>query len=56
MASQAEPLLSLLSTIKHPVEGIAYLFYLALILRWKWPKTWNRFLEGCKTRRGFESI
>ena len=34
-----------LVTIKHPVEGIAYLFYIALILRWAAPNFWNNTLE-----------
>tara|TARA_Y100001968_G_C18826724_1_gene467122 strand:+ start:95 stop:241 length:147 start_codon:yes stop_codon:yes gene_type:complete len=34
-----------LVAIKHPVEGIAYLFYIALILRWLAPTFWNNTLE-----------
>ena len=56
MASPVEQALSLLSTIKHPVEGMAYLFYLALIVRWRWPKAWNKFLDRCKAREEFKSL
>lgn len=56
MASPVEQALSLLSTIKHPVEGMAYLFYLALIVRWRWPKAWNKFLDRCKAREEIKSL
>ncbi|KZR68087.1 hypothetical protein [Prochlorococcus sp. MIT 1303] len=56
MASPVEQALSLLSIIKHPVEGVAYLFYLALIVRWRWPKAWNKFLDLCKAREEIKSL
>ncbi|KZR77640.1 hypothetical protein PMIT1320_00410 [Prochlorococcus marinus str. MIT 1320] len=56
MASPVEQVLSLLSIIKHPVEGMAYLFYLALIVRWRWPKAWNKFLDRCKAREEIKSL
>ena len=34
-----------LVAIKHPVEGIAYLFYIGLILRRLAPNFWNNTLE-----------
>ena len=37
-------MVSLLSDVKHPLEGITYLFIIALIIRWKWPLSWNDFL------------
>ena len=39
-------IVNLLDHIKHPIEGIAYLTYLSLFLRWKYPITWNRFLQN----------
>ncbi len=39
-------LLSFLTIIQHPIEGIAYLIYIALLLRWKSPNIWNKFLES----------
>ena len=35
-----------LSNIQHPLEGISYLLILAVLFRWKWPMTWNKFLES----------
>ena len=34
-----------LSDISHPIEGIFYLFLLALIVRLRWPMAWNDFLK-----------
>jgi len=56
MTSPASQALSILSLIKHPLEGIAYLFYLALLVRWRWPKTWNGFLEKCKAHDELEPM
>ncbi len=36
----------LLSNVNHPIEGMFYLFIISLIFRWRWPKTWNSFLES----------
>ncbi len=35
---------SFLISVKHPVEGIAYLIYIGIVVRWKWPQNWNRVL------------
>ena len=35
----------ILDTIKHPIEGCAYLLYAALFMRWRFPKRWNKLLE-----------
>jgi len=56
MANSVEQALSVLSIIKHPVEGMAYLFYLALFIRWRWPKAWNNFLERCKAHEESKSM
>ncbi|WP_320673910.1 hypothetical protein [Prochlorococcus sp. MIT 1341] len=34
-----------ISNIKHPLEGILYLVILAIVFRWRWPKSWNGFLD-----------
>ena len=34
-----------LSKISHPLEGTFYLFLLAVIFRWRWPRVWNDFLK-----------
>ena len=39
-------LIDLLKAFHHPVEGCAYVIYICLFVRWKYPKHWNRFLEG----------
>ena len=39
-----------LSNISHPLEGTFYLFVLAVIFRWRWPKTWNNFLKSVSAR------
>ena len=39
-----EAIKSLLMQIKHPIEGMAYLIYIGLFIRWKWPKAWNKLL------------
>ena len=39
-------LYSAFSDISHPIEGIFYLFLLAVIFRWRWPNVWNNFLES----------
>ena len=39
-------LYSVLSNISHPIEGTFYLFLLAVIFRWRWPKAWNNFLNS----------
>ncbi len=39
-------LYSSLLNLSHPLEGTFYLFLLAVIFRWRWPKTWNRFLKS----------
>ncbi len=36
---------SVLSDISHPIEGTFYLFLIAVIFRWQWPKAWNKFLK-----------
>ena len=36
----------LLSNANHPIEGIFYLFILALIFRWRWPLAWNSLLKS----------
>ena len=38
-------LLPALSNINHPIEGMFYLVVLALFVRWKWPRTWNKLLH-----------
>ena len=35
----------LLKAFQHPVEGCAYIAYICLFIRWKYPKHWNNFLE-----------
>ncbi len=39
-----------LSNINHPLEGMFYLVILALIFRWRWPKSWNNFLLSVSAR------
>ena len=49
MASKEEltsQLFFALSNISHPVEGTFFLFLLALIFRWRWPRAWNNFLKS----------
>ena len=38
-------LLPPLSNIKHPLEGCIYLLIIALLFRFRWPETWNKFLK-----------
>ena len=33
------------SDIKHPIEGIAYIFLIGIVFRLIWPKPWNEFLR-----------
>ncbi|KGG14127.1 MULTISPECIES: hypothetical protein [Prochlorococcus] len=35
----------ILHSISHPLEGCAYLVYIGLFIRWKFPETWNKFVE-----------
>ncbi len=48
VTSTAQQVLNFLSIIKHPVEGIAYLIYISIFVRWRWPRAWNQLLERCK--------
>jgi len=32
-------------TIQHTAEGCAYLIYLSIFVRWKFPKKWNKAIE-----------
>ncbi len=41
---------SLLSSAKHPIEGIAYLVYIGILLRWRFPNFWNKLLRGIKAQ------
>ncbi len=41
----SDQLYSNLSNINHPLEGIFYLFVIGLIVRWRWPITWNNLLK-----------
>tara|TARA_Y100001968_G_C19399608_1_gene740308 strand:+ start:1262 stop:1423 length:162 start_codon:yes stop_codon:yes gene_type:complete len=36
----------LLQAIQHPIEGIAYLVYIGIFVRWKFPQKWNQFIES----------
>ncbi len=38
-------LLNFIRDIQHPTEGMAYLVYISLLVRWRWPQAWNRFLQ-----------
>ncbi|GEM_PF-4521537 len=40
-----EHLLHTLHTIKHPIEGCAYLVYGGAFVRWRFPKAWNKLLD-----------
>ena len=44
------PIRSLLMQVKHPIEGMAYLVYIALFIRWKWPRVWNKILIRIKAK------
>ena len=46
IADLTDQFYSVLSDISHPLEGTFYLFLLAVIFRWSWPKTWNNFLKN----------
>ncbi len=39
-----------LSNIQHPIEGIFYLIVIAVAVRWRWPRTWNKFLESISAK------
>ncbi len=34
-----------LHTAQHTTEGCAYLIYIGIFLRWKFPKSWNNMLK-----------
>ncbi len=36
---------NLLHTIKHPIEGCAYLIYAGIFIRWRFPRAWNKLLD-----------
>jgi len=37
---------SILLDVSHPIQGTFYLFLLAVVFRWRWPKLWNSFLKN----------
>ncbi len=39
-----------LSDVSHPLEGTFYLFLLAVVFRWRWPKAWNALLKKISAR------
>ncbi len=41
-----------LSNIKHPLEGCFYLLVSAVLFRWIYPITWNKFLKSISAANG----
>ena len=37
---------SILADVSHPIQGTFYLFLLAVVFRWRWPKHWNNLLKN----------
>ena len=36
----------ILQNIRHPIEGCAYLVYVGIFFRWKFPIRWNKLIEN----------